>query len=64
MIFVSDNGRDGWSAVLPADVPDWLKAPAVIARLVAGDQACSPEGGDERWWRAERLESGEGDTKH
>ena len=59
VIYKSANGRDGWCPVFPADVPEWLKAPEIVGRLVAGEQCCDvaqgPAGSD--WYRAERIDA-------
>lgn len=59
IILKSANGRDGWEPVLPADVPEWVKNPDVMARLVAGDMVCDPTIGEygSDWYRAERMSS-------
>jgi hypothetical protein len=52
VILRSENGRDGWKPVLPADVPEWLKNPDVMHKLVNGEMAMDPRKGTE-WYRAE-----------
>ena len=37
IIFSSPNGGDNWTPVLPKDVPEFVKDPDVLARLVDGD---------------------------
>lgn len=56
-IMRSENGRDGWVPVPPAEVPDWLKEPDVMGNLVAGNMACKNDEGDKgsAWYRAERV---------
>jgi len=54
IIYTSENGRDPWAAVLPDTVPEWLKRPDIVGRLVAGQMCMDPRsvsGTD--WFRAE-----------
>ena len=54
IIYSSPDGQV-WSPVLPADVPDWLKDPDTIAKLVDGLMCQSPNSGSRTtWFRAER----------
>lgn len=62
IILRSENGRDGWTLVKPDEVPEWVKAPDNIARMVDGEICCNPEAGDIGWYRAEKVDS-EGETK-
>lgn len=64
VILKSDNGRDGWTPVMPEDVPEWVKAPDNMARLVAGEMCMKPDEGEKgsAWYRAEKLDS-QGETK-
>lgn len=39
VIFTSTTGRAPWHPVKPTEVPDWVKHPDVMARLVAGEEA-------------------------
>lgn len=54
IIYTSENGRDGWRVCLPADVPDWVKTPATIARLIDGEECMKADEGDagSSWYRA------------
>lgn len=45
-----------WTPILPNDVPDWVKEPETMGRLVQGDMAQSNGGG---WYRAEKIEDAE-----
>lgn len=51
IIFKSDNGRDGWKPVLPADVPEWVKDPDVIGNMVKGSACMNPDSGED-WFIA------------
>lgn len=53
VIFTSPNGRDGWMPVKPDAVPEWVKDPDNMARLVEGDACMDPtsESG-ENWFMA------------
>ena len=42
VILRSANGEDDWTPVKPEDVPDWLRDPDVMGRLVAGNIAQGP----------------------
>ena len=57
IIFESTNGRDNWNPVLPDMVPDWVKEPKIMERLVAGemcmDVSIGPKGSP--FYRAERV---------
>lgn len=57
IIFSSQNGRDHWELVRPEDVPEWLKAPDVMARLVAGEECMNARESDNRWFYAEPVPS-------
>jgi hypothetical protein len=62
IILRSANGEDDWTPVKPEDVPDWLKDPVVMGRLVAGNMAQGPVNvvlPDELrpWFRAVRAET-------
>lgn len=39
VILSSDTGRGPWEPVLPAEVPEWVKAPDNIAKMMQGE-AC------------------------
>jgi len=57
IIYVSPNGRDGWKPLLSDAVPEWVKAPDIMGRLVAGemcmDAAQGTSGSD--WFKAMRV---------
>jgi len=54
IIYTSENGRDGWTPVLPAYVPDWLSARDRMSRLVAGEMVSDPRSAIPHiWYRAE-----------
>lgn len=59
VIYQSPNGQDNWEPVKPEDVPEWLKKPDVMGRLVNGYTArfegtglLLPDG-IRPWYRAE-----------
>ena len=61
IIYRSPNGEDSWEPVKPEDVPDWVKAPDVMAHLVAGEMAQADStlliANELRpWYRAEQVE--------
>jgi hypothetical protein len=59
VILESENGRDGWKPLMPEQVPEWVKHPDNLARLVAGEMCMDPTKGDKGspWYRAEKLET-------
>lgn len=57
IIFSSPNGRDHWEPILPEEVPEWLKAPDVMARLVAGEECMHARESENRWFYAEHVPS-------
>lgn len=54
IIYASPNGRDEWQPVLPADVPEFVKDPDTLGRLVAGEMCCDAET-QSLWYRAEQV---------
>ena len=59
-ILRSPDGETNWTPVSPEDVPEWLKAPEVMGRLVNGEMAQGPVSmvlPDEMrpWFRAEPV---------
>lgn len=56
IIYSSPNGESDWTSVKPGDVPDFVKDPDVLARLVDGD-ACADtsEGEATVWYAAQRV---------
>lgn len=64
VILKSPNGRDDWTPVKQEDVPDWVKEPDRMARLIDGDMVCDPTMGPtgSSWYRAEKVNS-DGETK-
>ena len=56
VVYRSTNGRDGWQPVSESQVPDWVKEPAVIGRMMQGEQCMDPRstsGSD--WFKAQRV---------
>jgi hypothetical protein len=59
IIYVSNDGGANWTALALTDVPDWLKDPDVMRKLIEGEMAQQrPDGlvlpDDVRpWYRAE-----------
>lgn len=56
IIYTSPNGRDGWLPIDPHKVPEWLKRPDIVGRLVAGEMCMDPKsstGTD--WFMAKRA---------
>lgn len=54
VILTSVNGRDGWHPLKAEEVPDWVKTPDNMARMVAGYQCMDPTQPDDgsAWYRA------------
>ncbi|MFA7269927.1 MAG: hypothetical protein WC073_11330 [Sterolibacterium sp.] len=57
VIYESVNGRDNWIPRMPAELPEWVRHPDIIGRLVAGQMCMDPTIGDKgsNWYRAERV---------
>jgi hypothetical protein len=63
IVFSSLDGTE-WVAVKPEDVPEWLKDPHIMGRLLQGEIAQHMHGnlalplhlGAHLWYRAERVE--------
>jgi hypothetical protein len=60
IILRSPDGESDWTPVMPDQVPEWLKDPVVVGRLVNGEMAQGPSGillPDQfhPWYRAERA---------
>ena len=57
VIYRSQNGRDNWQPIASSDVPEFVKDPVTMGRLVAGQQ-CMDAGERPRgsmWYRALRV---------
>lgn len=54
IIYRSENGRDGWEPVGPDELPDWVKHPDNMARMVAGHECMNAAEGEKgsAWYRA------------
>lgn len=64
MVFKSPNGVDQWELVKPEDVPEWLKEPEVMARLLRDPGLTAQQEGMvivpdavKPWYRVERVKS-------
>ena len=57
VILASPNGRDGWRAVKPEDVPEWVKDHDNMARLMAGEMCMKADEGESGsdWYRARAV---------
>lgn len=58
VIYRSPNGRDGWAPVKPDEVPEWVKQPDNVARMVAGEMCMKADEGDKGsdWYIGIRVE--------
>lgn len=58
VILASKNGRDGWAPVLPADVPEWVKDPLNVDRLVKGETCMKCDEGPKGspWYRGMSID--------
>lgn len=58
VIYRSENGRDGWTPILPADVPAWVTHPDNMARMLDGEECMKADEGEDGsdWYRALRWE--------
>ena len=67
IIYRSDDDGQTWQPVLPADVPEWVKAPDNVAMMINGHM-CKQRteiltGRDVKpWFRAERLDPAQNDA--
>ena len=61
VIYRSPTGRDNWEPVAQHEVPDWVKEPRTMGRLVAGEMCCDTQIGDKGsdWYKASRVVSKE-----
>ena len=59
IIFESPNGRDQWKPLLPKDVPEWVKDPEIISRMIDGEICMDAKIGDKGspWYCAEQAPS-------
>ena len=59
VIYRSENGRDNWEPVMFDSVPEWVKDPVVMGRLIAGEQCMDAGEGDtgSAWYKAIRAVS-------
>ena len=57
VVYKSENGRDGWMSCMADEVPEFVKRPEVMGRLVAGEQCMDVGEGDSgsAWYRALRV---------
>lgn len=58
VVFESPNGKDLWKAVAREDIPDWMRDPAVIDKMLAGEQAAKPNlhDGVDRWYKVVEVD--------
>lgn len=57
---VYEPDPDGWTPLMPDDVPDWLKEPGVVNELRGGTQVCKNPDKDGRWYRGVICRPAEG----
>lgn len=57
IVFASVNGDDPWHPVTADEVPEWVKHPDTMGRMVAGEMCCKADEGEKGslWYRAERV---------
>lgn len=57
IIYASVNGDDPWHPLIAEEVPEWVKSPDTLGRMVAGEMCCNAAEGDKGslWYRAERM---------
>lgn len=58
IIYASENGREDWAPVKPADVPAWVVQPDVLAAMANGEECinCAEGLKGSKWYRAIRAE--------
>ncbi len=60
IIYASPDGNTGWIPVLPADVPDWVKDPDILGKMIAGQMCQNPNSVSRTtWYQAKRIMSPE-----
>ena len=61
VVFESPNGRDNWVPLMASDVPEWVRHPDIMGKLVSGQQCMDAAQGDKgsKWYRASRVVSAE-----
>ena len=61
VVFVSADGEKNWNPLTWDEVPQWVKHPDNMARLVDGEMCQDPTQGEagSSWYRAERVEEPE-----
>ena len=61
IVYRSATGRDNWEPLNQSEVPDWVKEPRTMGRLVAGEMCCDTQIGDKGsdWYRAVKVVSKE-----
>ncbi len=59
VIYRSSNGRDNWEPIGPDSVPEFVRRPEVMGRLVAGEACmdCAEGVAGSDWYRASRVVS-------
>lgn len=59
VVYESANGRDNWKPLQAADVPEWVRHPDIMGRLVGGEECMDAAQGDKgsKWYRASRAVS-------
>lgn len=57
IIFTSVNGREPWHPVKPEEVPEWVKHPDNMAKMLSGEECmkCDEGVAGSAWYRAVRL---------
>lgn len=57
VVYKSENGRDGWQPVKQELVPEWVKQPEVMSRLIQGEECmdCAEGTAGSAWYRAARV---------
>lgn len=57
VVYESDNGRDDWRPIKPDKVPEFVKDPDTMGRLLAGEECMDVSAGDRggAWYRAIRM---------
>lgn len=59
IVYASVNGSDPWHPLTDKEVPEWVKQPDTLGRMVAGEMCFKADEGDKGslWYRAERVPS-------
>ena len=56
VFFVSPDGQNDWKPVARDDLPEWVRNPAVVERMLAGEKARRKEDKPKRFFMATQID--------